>query len=82
MTTTRGLHTSTLLLSGQVLVAGGYNTTRVAGAELYDPGSGTWKVTGSLYMGRNSQTATLLPNGRVLIAGGYSTDYLSFAELY
>src|SRR5207247_947693 len=52
-------------------------------AELYDPASGTWSVTGSLNTGRDSHTATLLPNGMVLVAGGVNnSSYLTSAELY
>ena len=42
--------TATLLPTGKVLVAGGYNPNDfyLASAELYDPASGSWTVTGSL----------------------------------
>ncbi len=38
----RVAHTATLLLDGQVLIAGGYNTNVLSSAELYNPKSGTW----------------------------------------
>jgi hypothetical protein len=43
-------HTATLLPNGNVLVAGGFDasTTPLASAELYDPNTGTWSVTGSM----------------------------------
>ena len=81
--TERYLDTATLLPTGQVLVAGGIglsggNPVVLAGAELYDPTSGTWAATGNLVTGREGHSATLLPNGNVLIAaGGVMT-----AELY
>ena len=70
MTTAREYHTATLLRNGQVLVAGGFNSTAtdLASAELYDPATGTWTATGSMASGRTAHTATLLPNGQVLVA--------------
>jgi hypothetical protein len=84
VTTARSGHTATLLLNGQVLVAGGYGASGyLASAELYDPASGTWTPTGSLTNGRARHTATLLPNGQVLVAGGYGGIFsMSSAELY
>jgi hypothetical protein len=68
MTMGRYAHTTNLLPSGKLLVAGGAGL--LASAEIYDPVAGTWTVTGSLLSGRQSHTATLLPNGTVLAAGG------------
>ena len=76
LNTARYLHTATLLPSGKVLVAGGYNGSPLASAELYDPVSGTWTATGNLIVARYGHTATLLPNGKVLVAGGYNGGYL------
>ena len=50
----RVYHTATLLPNGMVLVAGGHDgpsftpSDILSSAELYDPASGTWTVTGSL----------------------------------
>ncbi len=87
LTEKRDYHTATLLLNGKVIVAGGYGGHPVDGAlasaELYDPASGIWTVTGSLASGRYYHTATLLPNGKVLVAGGSNyPDYFASAELY
>src|SRR4029078_4021428 len=62
-------HTATLLQNGKVLVAGGFNSSFLATAELYDPATGTWTTTGNLNTARNLHTATLLPNGKVLVVG-------------
>ena len=87
---TRGLHTATRLLDGQVLVAGGRSlpvaTNRpavsdrllagasLATAELYDPLTKAWQATGSLNEDRLGHTATLLLDGKVLITGGSDGD--------
>jgi N-acetylneuraminic acid mutarotase len=82
-------HTATLLPDGKVLVVGGFQQSSyhpplpVPTAELYDPATGSWSVTGNLITGRGSHTATLLPNGKVLVAGGKSvTASYASAELY
>ena len=80
MRTALWARTATLLPDGRVLVAGGYNgTTPVASAELYDPATGLWTLTGSLAIIRYGHTATLLPNGKVLVTGGFENPS---AELY
>jgi Kelch motif protein/galactose oxidase-like protein len=67
MNIARNYHIATLLPNGKVLVAGGFPGTS---AELYDPATDTWTVTGSLRVARAGSPATLLPNGKVLVAGG------------
>ncbi|MGD0018430.1 MAG: kelch repeat-containing protein [Candidatus Limnocylindrales bacterium] len=59
----------------------------VASAELYDPKTGTFSLTGSMKTARDGPTATLLPDGRVLVAGGSvgaENNYkpVASAELY
>ena len=77
--------TATLLSNGMVLVAGGgeyppFNST----AQLYDPTTDSWTITGNpIVTKRAGATATLLPNGKVLLAGGTdATKDLGSAELY
>jgi galactose oxidase-like protein len=74
MTFARIGHTATLLRSGKVLVAGGWiespNPEATSSAELYDPTTGHWTVTGSMKSGRASHAAVLLRSGKVLVVGG------------
>ena len=84
LATARSSHTATLLPTGKVLVAGGFDSNPLSSAELYDPATGAWTATGSMDSARASHTATLLPSGQVLVAGGDAgvITYLSSAELY
>lgn len=82
-------HTATLLLDGQVLVAGGLVNDRLDGkvsasAELFDPSSGKWTATKRMLKARWGHTATLLPDGKVLVAGSYvnSGDPMDSTELF
>ncbi len=72
----RMYHTATLLASGQVLIAGGEDSTGAtiySSAELYDPATGNWTLTASLPNPITGDVATLLPSGQVLAAGGANT---------
>ncbi len=82
--------TAILLSNGKVLVAGcidGISSSNqiTNTAELYDPSSGAWSITGSMSVARVYHTATLLSNGKVLVAGGIDGSNGSLtntAELY
>lgn len=88
MNNAREEHTATLLINGKVLIAGGNNGTggvnAFVSAEIYDPTSGTFAVTGSPNTARSGHTATFLNSGKVLIAAGYipGGSELASAELY
>ena len=88
-------HTATLLPDGTVLIAGGNGSPdRCSGccgcvetltsAEVYDPVTGAFTLTGSMAMRRSGHRATLLNTGDVLITGGatHSGYYVTGAELY
>ena len=72
----RAIHTATRLADGRVLIAGGmvHNHAVLATAELYDPATSEFSMTGGMPEPRMSHSATLLKDGRVLLAGGYSGD--------
>jgi hypothetical protein len=91
MSTGRYLHTATLLSNGKVLIAAGCyavdggSCQQLASAELYDPGTGTFSLTGSTITSRDGHTATLFPNGQVLVTGGQDSSFTfaqTSAELY
>lgn len=81
------------LPDGKILYSGGYGggsgSPTFSSAELYDPLTNIWSLTGSMALQRVSYTATLLtvgPNaGKVLVAGGGIRAGLithSSAEIY
>ncbi|HXI42998.1 MAG TPA: kelch repeat-containing protein [Bryobacteraceae bacterium] len=81
---------ATLLANGEVLVAGGNNNTDgyLSSAELYNPSTAKWTLTGSMTVQRGGHDAVLLQNGQVLVAGGLNASGginarpLASAELY
>jgi WD40 repeat protein len=89
MKVAHGETTLTPLATGKILIAGGldafsdYPPTVTATAELYDPATGTFSLTGKMGTGRGCHTTTLLTNGKVLVAGGWDGQkFLASAELY
>jgi WD40 repeat protein len=89
-TDARFWHTATLLPQGKVLVTGGFkepytigSSDSLSSAELYDPATNTWSMTGSMRDARTIHTATLLPDGRIMVAGGFGlTGYHATSELF
>lgn len=83
MTVGRHKHAAILLRSGKVLIVGGSDNRdwhgEYASAEIFDPASGTFAITGAMSTARFKLPAAvaLLSNGKVLVAGGGP-----FAELY
>jgi hypothetical protein len=86
----RSHFTATLLPNGRVLVAGGdcyddwHHSGSLESAELYDPGTGSWRPAEAMNLCRERHTATLLQDGTVLIAGGELDSYSSagLTEVY
>jgi hypothetical protein len=76
MVETRFGESATLLADGRVLMAGGesewagHGFTRTS-AELFDPSTGQWTLTGSMHYPRLRQAAVRLADGRVLVVGGF-----------
>jgi hypothetical protein len=74
---------------GRILIAGGYGkivrtAVDLSSAELFNPSTGAFSVTGSMTAPRSQHAAVLLPDGRVLAAGGLgnSAGYQSSADLF
>jgi hypothetical protein len=83
----RAGHTATLLSGGKVLITGGLTDptnfeSSTTTAEIYDPSTGAFSLTGEMGIAREAHTATLIPNGTVLITGGGLSSPTLFAEIY
>src|SRR4051794_37531026 len=65
-------HTATALKDGRVLVAGGYDDSALAGAQLYDPATNGWSNAAAMNDARHGHAAVLLHSGKVLVAGGHA----------
>jgi len=78
MSTLRYFFNATALQDGNVLVEGGCNQgncgTVTASAELFNPGTRQWTLTGSMHIGRDYHTATMLSGGNVMVTGGYTVQ--------
>ena len=70
-------HSAVRLLDGRVLTAGGtgaiFGSPDQVSAEIFNPSTETWGLTGILNFGRGVQPPLVrLPNGKVLLVGGSS----------
>lgn len=87
MSMLRYFFAATVLKDGTVLVEGGCNKvncgTVTTAAELFNPQTGRWTLTGNLKIARDYHTASALQNGKVLVIGGYTiTGGSNSVELY
>ncbi len=87
MVEARAHHTATTLDDGDILFAGGEDAGHaLAGAERYDPRTGTWSRAAPMSEARVGHTATAVlreERGRVLVVGGENEGgVLAGAELY
>jgi len=83
----RYAHTTTMLMNGKLLVAGGEGTMIVrSSAELADPTTGISTLTASMRERRARHAAALLASGKVLVVGGGAIDIaggeVSTSELF
>jgi N-acetylneuraminic acid mutarotase len=91
MTTARESHTATLLNNETVLITGGHKDRRpnvkiYSSAEIYNPSSEAFSLTGSMTKIRHKHDAVMLNDGKVLIIGGSderdSRGAYTSAEIY
>jgi N-acetylneuraminic acid mutarotase len=89
MTSARAAATASLLDDGRVLIAGGWvkdavgATIPLASAEIYDPASETFTVTGPMAGARYNPAARAMPDGRVYVFGGTGAGgALATVEVY
>jgi N-acetylneuraminic acid mutarotase len=78
-------HTATLLASGEVLMAGGADSTgsSIPTSEVYLPLAHQWIGTSALLMSRAFHIGVSLGDGRVLVAGGCNPQTcIPFAEIF
>jgi len=66
MVMSRQFHSATRLPDGRVLVVGGRQDNS---AELFDPASGSFSLTGEMRIAQNWCSGVLLANGKVLVVG-------------
>jgi len=85
MASEHGGATATKLQNGDVLVAGGQDSSggTTATVELYHPASNSWTAVTPMSTPRQNHTATLLPDNRVLVVGGsYNWVNMGTAEIF
>lgn len=82
MSTKRSGHSTLVMASGKVLVAGGITqaiawsggTTALSTTEIYDPGTNTWTSGPTMGSKRFNFANAVLPSGRWIVAGSDATE--------
>ena len=86
MTSSREMHTATLLPDGRVLINGGVSNDGgvLDTAEIYDPATGLFSAAGHMTSTRYGHMAAALGDGDVLVAGGFDDagSTLASAEVF
>lgn len=74
--------TATLLPTGLVLVVGGYQSSVLSSAQVYDPSTDAWFDVAPMNTPRSYHAAVALPGRLVLVLGGQATGVLASVETY
>jgi hypothetical protein len=79
MNVARSEHTATLLANGNVLIAGGVDSSgnATSTAELFDEQTGVFTLTRNMVTARCGHTETRLSDGKVLLTGGLTASVLA-----
>lgn len=69
----RERHAATVMNDGRILLSGGVRSRQfVDVAEVFDPDSGSFSITGRMNLARHSHQGLALSDGRVVVAGGWA----------
>ncbi len=81
----QGLLDGTLLIAGGVTTSPNFPSIFQSTSEVFDPASGSWKLSGIMSSGRDEFSGLLLDDGRVVISGGFVSPgavLLNSVEIY
>lgn len=79
----RTAYSATLLSDGRLLVVGGLGVGGVLhSAEIYDPETDSWSLTGDTVHPHRNAVLETLADGRVVVAGGLDSQTVATAEMF